>query len=96
MSVDLLKNEFWVRKATAAFRRLDINKDGILCRDDMALFQERAIQLANMTPQQTEVFAKRNAELIALSFGDSDKRIALDEFLAVNSKNVGKYVSCLN
>ena len=93
MSVDLLNNEFWVRKATAAFRRLDLNKDGALTRDDMTIFQERAVQLANMTPHQIEVFAKNNAELIALTFCDNDN-ITLEHFLSARSKNAGTSIYC--
>lgn len=78
-----------MRKATAAFHRIDLNKDGVLTRDDMAVFQERAVQLANMTPQQKELFATRMADLIALSFGDADQPINLEQFISQNSKNAG-------
>ena len=88
MSVDLSNNEFWVRKATAAFKRLDLDKNGFLTRDDLKIFEERGLQLAIMTPQQREVFAKRNAELIALSGFANDETKAI-QFISVNSKNAG-------
>ena len=70
-----------MRKTTASFHRIDLNKDGVLSRDDIMIYQERAVKFGNMTPHQIEVSAKRNSELIAIWFGADDKRITLEQFL---------------
>ena len=70
-----------MRKTTASFQRIDLNKDGVLSREDIMIYQDRALQLGHMTPLQIEVSAKRNAELIALWFGADDKHITLEQFL---------------
>ena len=91
---DLLNNQFWVRKSIAAFNRIDLNKDGVLSADDIKVYQERAIQYANMNEQQTELSARRNAELIAAWFGSDDKHLTLEQYLYVTAMSAAGTCTC--
>ena len=84
-----------MRKVTARYQRLDLNKDGVLSSDDFKTYNERAVQFGNMTPDQIEASSKKTARIIAHWFGTDDKHITLEEFKYVCAVSAaGKYMRC--
>ena len=85
MASDLANNEFWVKKMTARFHALDLNKDGVLSKADFDIFTERIIQIGKLSEAQAERTWKLHNEIVSV-FGGENLKLTLTEAIESQTK----------
>ena len=85
MASDLTKNEFWLKKMTARFHALDLNKDGVLTKADFDIFTERTIQIGKLSEAQAERNWKLHNEILS-AYGDENLKLTLAGFFEATAK----------
>eukprot|EP00731_Ephydatia_muelleri_P032648 Em0024g192a len=86
-------NSAWVKKMTARFHALDLNKDGVLTKADFDIFTERTIQIGKLSEAQAERNWKLHNEIVSV-FGGENLKLTLADFIQAQAKySTGDYPS---
>ena len=85
MASDLAKNEFWLKKMTARFHAMDLNKDEVLSKADFDIFTERIIQIGKLNEAQAERNWKLHSEIVSV-FGGENLKLTLADFIEAQTK----------
>ena len=78
-------NSAWVKKMTARFHALDLNKDGVLTKADFDIFTERTIQIGKLSEAQAERNWKLHNEIVSV-FGGENLKLTLADFIQAQAK----------